>query len=107
MGEFVSLTGSSGAGKSTLLSLRVRLAEPDTGQIIIDGHDIARLPLLALRQLVALVPQEPWLNGGSIADNIAYGLPGATRREVARRCRQRGRRILRPRPAGRLRHAGR
>lgn len=81
-GEFVSLTGPSGAGKSTLLSLLVRLAEPDAGRIVIDGHDIAQLPLGVLRQLVALVPQEPWLHCGSIADNIAYGLPGATRRQV-------------------------
>jgi ABC-type multidrug transport system fused ATPase/permease subunit len=77
-GEFVCITGPSGAGKSTLLSLVVRLAEPDSGTIRIDGHDIASLPLARLRRLVTLVPQDPWLHGGSIASNIGYGNPAAS-----------------------------
>ena len=81
-GEFVALTGPSGAGKSTLLSLLVRLAEPDGGQITVGGQDISLLSLRRLRQLVALVPQDPWLHVGTIADNIAYGRPGATRKQV-------------------------
>jgi ATP-binding cassette, subfamily B, bacterial len=76
-GELVCLTGPSGAGKSTLLSLLVRLADPERGLITIGRRDITRLPLPALRRLVTLVPQDPWLHSGSIADNIAYGRPAA------------------------------
>jgi ATP-binding cassette subfamily B protein len=77
-GELVCLTGPSGAGKSTLLSLLVRLADPERGLITIGGRDISRLPLPDLRRLVTLVPQDPWLHSGSIADNIAYGWPAAS-----------------------------
>jgi ATP-binding cassette, subfamily B, bacterial len=81
-GEFVCVTGPSGAGKSTLLSLLVRLADPESGSITIEGHDIARLPLDELRLLVTLVPQDPWLHAGTIAENIGYGRPGATRGQI-------------------------
>jgi ATP-binding cassette subfamily B protein len=81
-GEVLCLTGPSGAGKSTLLSLLVRLADPQEGLITIGGRDITGMPLRTLRRLVTLVPQDPWLHTGSIADNIAYGRPGATRAEV-------------------------
>jgi ABC-type multidrug transport system fused ATPase/permease subunit len=81
-GELLCLRGASGAGKSTLLSLLVRLADPQRGLITIGGRDISTLSLSALRSLVTLVPQEPWLHTGTIADNISYGRPGATRAEV-------------------------
>ena len=81
-GERLCLTGPSGAGKSTLLSLLVRLADPERGQIALGGRDITGLPLHTLRRLVTLVPQDPWLHTGSIADNIAYGRPGAAPAEV-------------------------
>ena len=81
-GELLCVTGPSGAGKSTLLSLLVRLADPQSGRIAIGGHDIAGLSLHHLRQLVTLVPQDPWLHSGTIAENIAYGRPGATRPEI-------------------------
>ncbi|MGO9161117.1 MAG: ABC transporter ATP-binding protein [Streptosporangiaceae bacterium] len=81
-GELVSLTGPSGAGKSTLLSLLVRLAEPQAGQITIGGRDIGQLPLPVLRQLVTLVPQDPWLRTGTIAENIGDGRPGASRARI-------------------------
>ena len=81
-GERLCLTGPSGAGKSTLLSLLVRLADPQRGRITIGGRDITGLPLRTLRRLVTLVPQDPWLHTGSIADNIAYGRPGAGPAEV-------------------------
>jgi ABC-type multidrug transport system fused ATPase/permease subunit len=81
-GERLCVSGPSGAGKSTLLSLLVRLADPQHGVITIGGHDITGLPLGALRGLVTLVPQDPWLHTGSIADNIGYGRPGATRAEI-------------------------
>ena len=86
--RLTALTGPSGTGKSTLLSLLVRLADPQAGRIIIDGRDITELPLAWLRAMVTLVPQEPWLHDGTIAENIGYGRPGATSgqlREAAER----------------------
>lgn len=81
-GEFVCITGPSGAGKSTLLSLLMRLADPASGRITIDGHDITDLPLAGLRRLATLVPQDPWLHRGTIADNIGYGCPAASREQI-------------------------
>ncbi len=81
-GEFVCITGPSGAGKSTLLALMVRLADPDCGVIRVDGDDIAGLPADRLRRLVTLAPQDPWLHTGSIAANIAYGSPAASRGQI-------------------------
>ena len=81
-GELLCITGPSGGGKSTLLSLLVRLADPQAGLITIGGHDIARLSLAQLRQTVTLVPQDPWLHTGTIADNISYGRPGASHGEI-------------------------
>ena len=81
-GELLCLRGPSGAGKSTLLALLVRLADPQHGLITIGGRDITTLPLSDLRSLVTLVPQDPWLHTGTIADNISYGRPGATRAEI-------------------------
>ena len=81
-GEFVCITGPSGAGKSTLLALIVRLADPDSGVIRIDGNDIAGLPADRLRRLVTLAPQDPWLHSGSIAANVAYGNPAASRDQI-------------------------
>ena len=69
--EFVCITGPSGAGKSTLLSLLAGLAGPDAGLIAIDGHDVASLSRARLSRLVSLVPQDPWLSSGSIAENIS------------------------------------
>lgn len=82
-GTLTCLTGPSGAGKSTLLSLLTRLAEPRSGRIMIDGSDIRELPLAELRALVSLVPQDPWLHAGTIAENIAYGRPDASRIQIA------------------------
>ena len=81
-GTLTALTGRSGSGKSTLLSLLTRLADPQSGWIAIDGQDITRLPLPRLRDLVTLVPQEPWLHDGTIAENIGYGRHGATAWQV-------------------------
>ncbi|TVZ02952.1 ABC transporter ATP-binding protein [Trebonia kvetii] len=81
-GTLTALTGRSGTGKSTLLSLLIRLADPQSGLIAIDGQDITRLPLPRLRDLVTLVPQEPWLHDGTIAENIGYGRHDATARQV-------------------------
>lgn len=77
-GETVALVGPSGAGKSTLFDLLLRFYDPDTGQILIDGVDSRMLALTDLRQCFALVPQNPALFHGTIADNIRYARPEAS-----------------------------
>ncbi|MDP4530956.1 ABC transporter transmembrane domain-containing protein [Marinobacter salarius] len=77
-GETVALVGPSGAGKSTLFDLLLRFYDPDTGQILIDGVDSRKLAITDLRQCFALVPQNPALFHGTIADNIRYARPEAS-----------------------------
>lgn len=77
-GETVALVGPSGAGKSTLFDLLLRFYDPDTGQILIDHIDSRQVALDDLRRCFALVPQNPALFHGSIADNIRYARPGAS-----------------------------
>jgi ABC transporter fused permease/ATP-binding protein len=81
-GERIALVGPSGAGKSTLASLVLRYYEPDSGHVLIDGKDAREYPLTALRDRMAIVPQEVILFGGSIRENIAYGRPDATQDEI-------------------------
>jgi ATP-binding cassette subfamily B protein len=81
-GETVAIVGPSGAGKSTLFQLLERFYDPRAGAVRLDGVDIATLDPKALRQAIALVPQEPFIFGASVADNIAYGRPGASRAEI-------------------------
>ena len=87
-GERVALVGPSGAGKSTIVSLLVRFYEPDGGTVLLDGRPAADYPLRALRGQMAIVPQEVLLFGGSVAENIAYGKPGASAPEIAAAARQ-------------------
>ena len=72
-GETVALVGPSGAGKSTVLSLLLRFHDPERGSIAIDGIDIRKFDPIALREHIALVPQQPTLFAASAADNIRYG----------------------------------
>ncbi|SFN74521.1 ABC transporter ATP-binding protein [Nitrosospira briensis] len=81
-GERVGLVGSSGAGKSTLINLLLRFYEIETGSIRIDGHDIREVTQESLRRAIGVVAQDTSLLHRSIADNIAYGSPGATRAEI-------------------------
>lgn len=83
-GQRIALVGPSGSGKSTTVSLLYRFYEPSKGEILIDGQPIRDLSLTTLRPNLALVPQEVLLFGGSIADNIQYGKPGASREEIER-----------------------
>jgi ABC-type multidrug transport system fused ATPase/permease subunit len=76
--KLVALVGPSGAGKSTLVSLLLRLYEPTSGQLLFDHTDSREIPLSVLRSQMAVVPQDIYLFGGSIRDNIAYGRTGAT-----------------------------
>ena len=81
-GEKVAIVGSSGAGKSTLVSLMLRFFDPWQGRVLLDGVDIRQLQLKSLRSNIATVLQEPFLLPISIAENIAYGRPEASRAEV-------------------------
>lgn len=73
-GEVVGFAGTTGAGKSTLVKLLLRLYEPDSGVIKLDGHPLNQLGLQALRRQIALVSQDVYLFHGSLRENIAYGL---------------------------------
>ena len=81
-GEMIGIVGPSGAGKSTLVNLISRFYDATDGQVRIDGQPITRLKQQALRNQIGVVLQEPLLFQGSIASNIAYGHPEATRQEV-------------------------
>ncbi|GIV96825.1 MAG: hypothetical protein KatS3mg057_1482 [Herpetosiphonaceae bacterium] len=81
-GEVIALVGSSGAGKSTILQLLPRLYDPHEGQVLIDGHDIRSFTLDSLRAQISTVLQETILFTGTVAENIAYGRPDATREEI-------------------------
>jgi ATP-binding cassette subfamily B protein len=81
-GEVVAIVGPSGAGKSTLFQLLERFYDPTRGAITLDGVDIARVDPKALRARIALVPQDAFIFGASVADNIAYGAPGASRADI-------------------------
>jgi ATP-binding cassette, subfamily B, bacterial len=81
-GEMVGLVGPSGAGKSTLINLVCRFYDVAAGAILVDGTDIRSFPVEDYRKNIGLVLQEPFLFYGTIAENIAYGKPGATRDEI-------------------------
>ncbi len=81
-GEMIGLVGKSGAGKSTTINLLCRFYEPDAGRILIDGIDYRDMELQAMRRQVGIVLQEPFLFNGTIAENIAYGKPGASLDEI-------------------------
>jgi ATP-binding cassette subfamily B protein len=87
-GQRIALVGPSGAGKSTVISLLLRLYDPTSGRILIDGRDARDYPLTGLRGQMAIVPQEVLLFGASIAENIAYGKPGATLDEIQEAARK-------------------
>jgi ATP-binding cassette subfamily B protein/subfamily B ATP-binding cassette protein MsbA len=81
-GQTVALVGATGAGKTTLVSLVPRFFDPWSGRVLIDGHDVRQVQLKSLREQIALVPQEPFLFPFSLAENIAYGRPGASQAEI-------------------------
>lgn len=87
-GQRIALVGPSGAGKSTLISLLLRLYDPSVGRLLIDGRDAREYRLAELRGQMSMVPQEVLLFGGSIAENIAYGKPGASEDEIEQAARQ-------------------
>ena len=87
-GEVVAIVGPSGAGKSTLFQLALRFYDPSSGAVALDGVDISTLDPADLRAEIALVPQDAFIFGASVADNIAYGAPGATREAIVAAAKQ-------------------
>ena len=81
-GTNVAIVGPSGGGKSTIASLMLRFYVPTTGRILIDEKDISKMNVKSLRRKIGIVSQEPVLFSGTIAENIAYGKPKATRSEI-------------------------
>ncbi len=81
-GQAVAIVGSSGAGKSTIADLIPRFYDITAGQILVEGHDVRHIKTTSLREQIAMVPQETILFSGSIAENIAYGRPGADISEI-------------------------
>ncbi len=81
-GETVAIAGRTGAGKSSIASLITRFYEPESGEILLDGHDVSRITRQSLRRNIRLVPQDPFLFSGTIEDNIRDGKLEATLDEV-------------------------
>jgi ATP-binding cassette, subfamily B, bacterial len=86
-GETFSLVGPTGAGKSTIAKLVTRFHDPTDGRVLIDGVDLRDVTFTSLRRQLGIVPQEPFLFGGSIRDNVAFARPGASDEEVLAACR--------------------
>ncbi len=81
-GQTVAVVGPSGAGKTTLFDLLMRFHDPQSGRIVLDGVPIDQMGLQALRERMAIVPQEPVIFSGTVIENIRYGRPGASLEEV-------------------------
>jgi ABC-type multidrug transport system fused ATPase/permease subunit len=90
-GEKLAIVGRTGAGKSTIAKLICRSYEFQTGELLVDGHDIRSYSLDALRGAIGLVSQDPFLFPGTVADNIRYGAPGASDESVEAAARSLGR----------------
>src|SRR5262249_55143280 len=83
-GEVLAIVGPSGSGKSTVADLILRLVDPDSGTVRLDGIDIRKLRLPDLRRAIALVDQEPTILHATIAENLRYVQPGATDADLER-----------------------
>ena len=81
-GQNIAIVGPTGAGKTTIVNLLMRFYDPQSGKITIDGRDIAEISREEVRALFGMVLQDTWLFHGTIAENIAYGKPDATRDEI-------------------------
>ena len=87
-GETHAVVGATGAGKSTLVRLVLRFSDPRSGRVLVDGHDVRRLTTSSLRRAIGYVSQDVFLFQGTVAENIAYGRPGATEAQVEAAARQ-------------------
>lgn len=87
-GQKVAIVGPTGAGKTTIVNLLMRFYDVQGGTVRLDGEDIQTLSRDAVRGAFGMVLQDTWLFRGTIAENVAYGKPGATREEVEEACRK-------------------
>ncbi|KAF3906662.1 hypothetical protein ABW20_dc0109793 [Dactylellina cionopaga] len=99
-GSNVSIVGPSGGGKSTVSSLLLRFYSPTAGRILINGMELEGVNVKSLRRKIGIVSQEPVLFSGTIAENIAYGKPGATRQEIIQAARRANCRFISDFPDG-------
>jgi ATP-binding cassette subfamily B protein len=83
-GQVIALMGPTGSGKSSIINLIPRFYDPAAGRVLVDGADVRELTLDSLRGQIGIVLQEPFLFSASIAENIAYGRPGASQEEIQR-----------------------
>ena len=81
-GQTVALVGATGAGKSTFAKLVARFYDPNSGRVLVDGHDLRTVTMHSLRSQMGIVPQEAFLFSGTIADNLAFGRPDASEEEL-------------------------
>jgi len=86
-GTFVGVVGQSGSGKSTLTKMLSRLYTPNSGRILIDGYNINKVELYSLRRQIGIVPQDPLLFSGTVAENIALTDPDASSDAIVQACR--------------------
>ena len=85
-GQKVAIVGPTGAGKTTIVNLLMRFYDISAGQILIDGQDVSGISRAENRKLFAMVLQDTWLFKGTVAENVAYGCPGATREQIEQAC---------------------
>ncbi|MBO7397484.1 MAG: ABC transporter ATP-binding protein [Clostridia bacterium] len=85
-GQKVAIVGPTGAGKTTIVNLLMRFYDIDSGKIVIDGRDVSEISRAENRKLFAMVLQDTWLFRGTVAENVAYGSPDATREDIERAC---------------------
>ena len=81
-GQTVALVGATGAGKSTMAKLVARFYDPTAGRVLVDGHDLRDVSSGSLRSQMGIVPQEAFLFSGTVAENIAFGRPGASAAQI-------------------------
>ncbi len=81
-GQTVALVGATGAGKSTMAKLVARFYDPSAGRVLVDGHDLRDVSSGSLRSQMGIVPQEAFLFSGTVAENIAFGRPGASAAQI-------------------------
>ena len=106
-GETLGVVGASGAGKSTLVWLMYRFYDPQAGSIKLGGHDLRELPLSVIRDNISVVTQDTYLFHGTVADNLRFGKPDATQRELEEAARAANAPRIHLAPAPRVRHRGR
>lgn len=100
-GETFALVGTTGAGKSTIAKLVTRFYDPNAGRVLIDGIDVRDVTLSSLRRQLGVVPQEPFLFGGSVRENVAFSRPDASDEDIVDACHAVGLDLLLDRlPAG-------